>query len=109
MFKKVDIPVGLHSAHEGALTESQITGLLLNMSHYKCSSCSTPHELFGSPKNFLKAASDLDLPVLGQFFHQRKIRKLTRFKVSYHWFHRSVMEEMLDGRSWSKEGQKGTR
>ena len=36
------------------------------MSHYTCSSCSVPHELFGSSKNFLKAATDLKLPVLGE-------------------------------------------
>lgn len=36
------------------------------MSHYTCSSCSTPHELFGSSTNFLKAAADLQLPVLGR-------------------------------------------
>ncbi|KAK4685325.1 ATP-binding protein involved in chromosome partitioning, partial [Tremellales sp. Uapishka_1] len=50
MFKKVDIP---------------IVGLLLNMSHYTCASCSTPHELFGSADKFTGAAVDLGLEVLG--------------------------------------------
>lgn len=36
------------------------------MSHYTCTSCSTPHELFGSSKNFEKAATDLSLDVLGK-------------------------------------------
>ncbi|KAI9633023.1 P-loop containing nucleoside triphosphate hydrolase protein [Dioszegia hungarica] len=51
MFEKVDIP---------------IIGLLLNMSHYTCTSCSVPHELFGSSASFERAASDLQLDVLGK-------------------------------------------
>ncbi|RSH87999.1 uncharacterized protein EHS24_000522 [Apiotrichum porosum] len=50
MFQKVNVP---------------ITGLLLNMSHYTCSSCSVPHELFGSADKFTKAANELGLEVLG--------------------------------------------
>ncbi|WVQ79340.1 hypothetical protein IAT38_001437 [Cryptococcus sp. DSM 104549] len=51
MFNKVNIP---------------IIGLLLNMSHFTCGSCSTPHELFGSSAKFEKAANDLSLEVLGK-------------------------------------------
>ncbi|CAD6566485.1 MAG: hypothetical protein TREMPRED_002649 [Tremellales sp. Tagirdzhanova-0007] len=51
MFNKVSIP---------------IIGLLLNMSHFTCRSCSTPHELFGSSSNFERAAIDLGLGVLGK-------------------------------------------
>nr|ODN95558.1 MRP family ATP-binding protein [Cryptococcus depauperatus CBS 7855] len=51
MFNKVSIP---------------IIGLLLNMSHYTCSSCATRHELFGSCTKFEKAAQDLRLDVLGK-------------------------------------------
>ncbi|EIW71676.1 MRP family ATP-binding protein [Tremella mesenterica] len=51
MFNKVSIP---------------IIGLLLNMSHYTCAACSTPHELFGSSESFSKTAKELDLPVLGK-------------------------------------------
>ena len=67
MFRKVDIPVSrpLHTQRTEADTKVKIIGLLLNMSHYTCSSCSTPHELFGSSKSFEKAAADLQLPVLG--------------------------------------------
>ncbi|OXG20801.1 MRP family ATP-binding protein [Cryptococcus neoformans Tu259-1] len=51
MFNKVSIP---------------IIGLLLNMSHFTCTSCTTPHELFGSSAKFEKAAKDLNLEVLGE-------------------------------------------
>ncbi|WRT69541.1 uncharacterized protein IL334_006528 [Kwoniella shivajii] len=51
MFNKVSIPM---------------IGLLLNMSHFTCSSCTTPHELFGSSQNFENAAKDLGLNVLGK-------------------------------------------
>lgn len=36
------------------------------MSHFTCSFCSTPHELFGSAASFERAANELQLPVLGQ-------------------------------------------
>ncbi|ORX37885.1 P-loop containing nucleoside triphosphate hydrolase protein [Kockovaella imperatae] len=51
MFRKVDIP---------------IIGLLLNMSHFTCGSCTTQHELFGSAAKFESAALDLGLPILGR-------------------------------------------
>lgn len=51
MFHKVNIP---------------IIGLLLNMSHFTCDSCSTPHELFGSSAKFEKAAEELGIPILGR-------------------------------------------
>ena len=39
---------------------------MLNQSHFVCSSCSTPHELFGSSQAFDAAASELDFEVLGR-------------------------------------------
>ncbi|ORY34895.1 P-loop containing nucleoside triphosphate hydrolase protein [Naematelia encephala] len=59
MFNKVSIP---------------IIGLLLNMSHFTCSTCSTPHYLFGSATSFEKAANDLHLPILG---------KLSRYQYQF--------------------------
>ncbi|WVF68592.1 hypothetical protein IAT40_003361 [Kwoniella sp. CBS 6097] len=51
MFNKVSIPM---------------VGLLLNMSHFTCDSCTKPHELFGSSAKFESAATDLNLEVLGK-------------------------------------------
>jgi ATP-binding protein involved in chromosome partitioning len=67
MFRKVSIPVRRRpQAYPKASTEiSQIIGLLLNMSHFTCSACTTPHELFGSSAKFEGAARDLSLDVLG--------------------------------------------
>jgi ATP-binding protein involved in chromosome partitioning len=56
MFNKVSIPVRPLSCRPTSQAKKQIIGLLLNMSHYKCTSCSTPHELFGSSASFEKAA-----------------------------------------------------
>jgi len=67
MFNKVSIPVCLETATlRGDLTVMEIIGLLLNMSYYTCTSCSTPHELFGSSANFSNAADELGLSVLGE-------------------------------------------
>ncbi|BEJ14121.1 hypothetical protein CspHIS471_0312950 [Cutaneotrichosporon sp. HIS471] len=51
MFNKVNVP---------------IIGLLLNMSHFICGSCDAPHQLFGSPDKFVRAADELGLDVLGE-------------------------------------------
>ncbi|KAI0079175.1 P-loop containing nucleoside triphosphate hydrolase protein [Panus rudis PR-1116 ss-1] len=51
MFKKINVP---------------ITGLVLNTSHFTCSSCSTPHYIFGSPKSFHETASQVGANVLGE-------------------------------------------
>lgn len=48
------------------LTLPQITGLLLNQSHYICPSCSTPHYIFGPPTAFRRVASELDARILGE-------------------------------------------
>ncbi|GFZ50072.1 Iron-sulfur protein IND1 [Saitozyma sp. JCM 24511] len=58
--------VALVDARKGVGMFHKIIGLLLNMSHYTCTSCSTPHELFGSSDHFVRAASDLKLSVLGK-------------------------------------------
>src|SRR3984957_16628695 len=44
----------------------QITGLLLNQSHFICPSCTTSHQLFGSPDAFRSTASRLGVEVLGE-------------------------------------------
>jgi ATP-binding protein involved in chromosome partitioning len=69
MFQKVNVPVSspFSNLPRPQLTTVQITGLLLNMSHYTCSSCSVPHELFGSADKFTKAANELGLEVLGGY------------------------------------------
>ncbi|KAI1797689.1 P-loop containing nucleoside triphosphate hydrolase protein [Ganoderma leucocontextum] len=51
MFQKISVP---------------IVGLLLNESHFICSSCSTPHELFGSPASFRATAQRYGVGVLGE-------------------------------------------
>ena len=56
------------------MAHGKIIGLLLNMSHYTCASCSTPHELFGSPDKFANAASELHLPVLGEYVERFAVK-----------------------------------
>ncbi|KAI9057176.1 P-loop containing nucleoside triphosphate hydrolase protein [Trametes sanguinea] len=51
MFQKVSVP---------------IVGLLLNESHFICPSCTTPHELFGSPSAFRATAARFGVDVLGE-------------------------------------------
>lgn len=41
-------------------------GMLLNMSHYVCSSCTTKHDLFGSSASIENAAQEMNLRVLGK-------------------------------------------
>ncbi|WVN86912.1 uncharacterized protein L203_102086 [Cryptococcus depauperatus CBS 7841] len=64
----VDGAVVVSTPQDVALADARkgIIGLLLNMSHYTCSSCATRHELFGSCTKFEKAAQDLRLDVLGK-------------------------------------------
>ncbi|KZO90621.1 P-loop containing nucleoside triphosphate hydrolase protein [Calocera viscosa TUFC12733] len=51
MFRKVDVP---------------ILGMLLNYAYFTCPSCKEKHYIFGSSDSFYKAASDLNVPVLGE-------------------------------------------
>ncbi|KAI0361845.1 P-loop containing nucleoside triphosphate hydrolase protein [Trametes cingulata] len=51
MFQKVSVP---------------IAGLVLNESHFICPSCTTPHELFGSPAAFRATAARFGVEVLGE-------------------------------------------
>lgn len=51
MFRKVNIP---------------IIGAILNQSHFTCTCCNTPHELFGSSASFEQVADDLSMDVLGK-------------------------------------------
>ncbi|KAF9219302.1 P-loop containing nucleoside triphosphate hydrolase protein [Gyrodon lividus] len=51
MFRKISVP---------------ITGTILNQAYFVCPSCTTPHQLFGSPDNFRSVTSTLDVPVLGE-------------------------------------------
>ena len=39
---------------------------MLNQSHFVCSACSTPHELFGSSQAFDSAATEIGFEVLGR-------------------------------------------
>ncbi|KAF7324849.1 P-loop containing nucleoside triphosphate hydrolase protein [Mycena kentingensis (nom. inval.)] len=43
-----------------------ITGLVLNLASFVCSSCQTPHRLFGPTESFHEVASRLEIPVLGE-------------------------------------------
>ncbi len=51
MFRKLSIP---------------LLGALINQSHFTCSTCATPHELFGSTAAFERMADDLAMDVLGR-------------------------------------------
>ncbi|KAH7922730.1 P-loop containing nucleoside triphosphate hydrolase protein [Leucogyrophana mollusca] len=51
MFRKVSVP---------------ITGTMLNQAYFVCSSCSAPHQLFGSPDAFRMTAHKLGVDVLGE-------------------------------------------
>ncbi|KAI0336028.1 P-loop containing nucleoside triphosphate hydrolase protein [Cubamyces sp. BRFM 1775] len=51
MFQKVSVP---------------IVGLVLNESHFICPSCTTPHQLFGSPAAFRATAARYNVNVLGE-------------------------------------------
>ena len=44
----------------------QVAGLLLNQAHFICPSCSSPHELFGSPASFRATAAQFGVDVLGE-------------------------------------------
>ena len=39
---------------------------MLNTSYFLCPSCDTPHFIFGSPDHFHRAATDVNVPVLGE-------------------------------------------
>jgi ATP-binding protein involved in chromosome partitioning len=41
-------------------------GMLLNMSHYVCPSCTTKHDLFGPSTSVENAAEEMGLRVLGK-------------------------------------------
>ncbi|KAF7288150.1 Iron-sulfur protein IND1 [Mycena chlorophos] len=51
MLRKLDVP---------------ITGLVLNLASFLCSSCHTPHYLFGPPDAFREVAKRLDIDVLAE-------------------------------------------
>ncbi|KAH0828609.1 P-loop containing nucleoside triphosphate hydrolase protein [Lanmaoa asiatica] len=51
MFRKISVP---------------ITGTILNQAYFICPSCTTPHQLFGSPDAFRSIASSLGVPILGE-------------------------------------------
>ena len=44
----------------------KITGIVLNQAYFTCSSCTTQHELFGSPASFRATAAQLGVNVLGE-------------------------------------------
>jgi len=43
-----------------------IVGIVLNQSHFICSSCAKPHYLFGSPAGFRSTAERLHIDILGE-------------------------------------------
>lgn len=45
---------------------AQITGAVLNMSHFLCPGSSTPHYIFGPPDAFDSTCADLSLDVLAR-------------------------------------------
>jgi ATP-binding protein involved in chromosome partitioning len=47
-------------------TLSKMLGMLLNMSHYVCPSCTTKHDLFGPSTSIEHAAEEMGLRVLGK-------------------------------------------
>jgi ATP-binding protein involved in chromosome partitioning len=49
-----------------SLKPLQITGIVLNQSHFICSSCSTPHYLYGSPNKFRATAERMGVPILAE-------------------------------------------
>ena len=73
MFKKIGIPVGrflgcifsipLFSDHGSA---TQITGAVLNMSHFTCPGSTTPHYIFGDSTSFETTCRELNLEILGR-------------------------------------------
>lgn len=44
----------------------QLTGAVLNMSHFLCPGSTTPHYIFGPPTSFLSTCAELSLDVLAQ-------------------------------------------
>lgn len=48
------------------MTRSQITGIVLNESHFICPSCTAPHYLFGTPDRFRATASRLGIDILAE-------------------------------------------
>ena len=51
---------------EADVCSAQIVGLMLNQSHFICPSCSSSHELFGSPASFRATAARFGVDVLGE-------------------------------------------
>jgi len=68
MLRKVAVPVRLFlfCANFNLNTRTQITGLLLNQSHFICPSCTTSHQLFGSPAGFRATADRLGIEILAE-------------------------------------------
>ncbi|CEQ38719.1 SPOSA6832_00174, partial [Sporobolomyces salmonicolor] len=76
MFRKLGIPVCpaflasssilLRQSTHSSFSALQITGAVLNMSHFLCPGSSTPHYIFGPPAPFLQTCTDLSLDVLAQ-------------------------------------------
>ncbi|KAF8623760.1 hypothetical protein AX15_006202 [Amanita polypyramis BW_CC] len=73
MFQKVSVPVGprICLMSELDLITSwaflfQITGLILNQSHFVCPTCNTSHSLFGPPDAFRATASRFTSDILAE-------------------------------------------
>lgn len=70
MFRKLGIPVrpirSFPHRFCAKLLSAQITGAVLNMSHFLCPGSTAPHYIFGPPDSFLTTCSRLNLDVLSQ-------------------------------------------
>ena len=67
MFQRINVPVRFKLVR--SLSNSpllQILGMMLNMSHYTCSSCTTKHDLFGSSTSLEVAADEMGIKVFGR-------------------------------------------
>jgi ATP-binding protein involved in chromosome partitioning len=67
MLRKVAVPVSapVEPSILG-LTLSQITGIVLNQSHFICPSCTEPHYLFGAPDGFRATSKRLGIDILAE-------------------------------------------
>jgi ATP-binding protein involved in chromosome partitioning len=70
MLRKVAVPVGFFASDRVRsmliCTCKQITGIVLNQSHFMCPECEARHYLYGPPEAFRATAARLGVDVLGE-------------------------------------------
>ena len=84
MFRKLNVP---------------ITGIVLNQSHFLCSSCSTPHYLYGAPDGFREAAKRLNVDILAELAVVSGVSKAGDAGVPYAAI---ANEDGTAGEEWNK-------